>query len=173
MTIRRHLLAPILAIAWAAATGPVAADCDPAGPPEEVLPTAEVAFVGRVVEVQGPRATFAVSETWAGDVAEVVEVRGIIDQVAPNQAGEDDRAWVEGARYLVIPFVDGQLLRDHICTATTAWSDELAALRPANARILPNEAAAPVVSVPFILLVVAGAAGVLGLSALAFRHPRR
>ena len=86
MTILRRLIALILAIFSTAATaGPAAADCDPAGPPEEVLPTADVAFVGRAVEVQGPRATFAVSETWAGDVNAIVEVRGIIDQVAPNR----------------------------------------------------------------------------------------
>ena len=141
-------------------------------PPEEVLPTAEVAFVGRVVAVDGPLARFAVGEVWAGEVGETVEVHGMTRQIAPKEFGEDDHQWVDGATYLVIPLID-DVLRDSMCTATTEWTDDLAALRPANARILAIEAAAPVVSVPIILLVVAGAVGVLGLSALAFRHPRR
>ena len=169
MTIRERLIAPILAMAWAAAAGPVAADCDPAGSPEEVLPTAEVAFVGRVVEVQDGVARFAVSEVWAGAVGESVEVRGVTD-LAGNAVGEDDRQWVKAEMYLVIPFVDGPVLRDHICTATTAWTDELAGLRPADAReIVPEAPEEGVVSIGFVIFVVT-LVGVVGLSLIAFRR---
>lgn len=185
MRIRRSLPA-ILAILAAAAAGPVAADCDLAGPPEEVLPTARIAFVGRAIAVNGPIARFAVIEVWAGQVGEVVEVRGlfdppdpkavgqdvrqrveVIDQVARIQFSEDDRQWVEGAVYLVIPFVDSGVLRDHICTATTEWTDELAALRPATAQTV--EIPAPMA--PIFIGVVAVA--IMALSILGFRHPRR
>jgi len=169
MTIRPRLIAPILAIAWAAIAWPVAADCDPAGPPAEVLPTAEVAFVGRVLSVDGPSARFAVSEVWAGHVGSSAEVRGIVDH--PGGAiGEDDRQWVNAETYLVIPFVDGPVLRDHVCTATTVWTDELAALRPADAReIVPEAPEEEMVSIGLIILVVA-LMGTVGLSLLAFRR---
>jgi hypothetical protein len=168
MTLRR--LAPVLALlAFPVLASPAAADCDPAGAPAEALSTAEVAFVGRAITVAGPSARFAVQEVWAGEVDDVVEVRGVLDQLAPNQFGEDDRQWIEGATYLVIPTVDGSVLRDHICTATTEWADELEALRPADARVLTVEEAEWAVPWTAILVAVASAA-VIGLSALAFRR---
>lgn len=184
MRIRHSLPALILATISAAAAGPVAADCNLAGPPEEVLPTAQIAFVGRAIEVDGPIARFAVSEVWAGDVGDVVEVHGLLDPVEPGAKGrdglqpmdrpagraqlsEDDRQWVEGGVYLVIPFVDGNVLRDHICTATTEWTDELAALRPASAQVV--QVPTPIGPVFIGLAAVA----ILALSILGFRHPRR
>jgi hypothetical protein len=181
MRIRHSLPALILATISAAAAGPVAADCNLAGPPEEVLPTAQIAFVGRAIEVDGPIARFAVSEVWAGRVDPVVEGRGLLDPLDPKEDGrqpmdrpaeraqlsEDDRQWVEGALYLVIPFVDGNVLRDHICTATTEWTDELAALRPASAQMV--QVPTPIGPVFIGLSAVA----ILALSILAFRHPRR
>jgi hypothetical protein len=171
MTSSRRLLAPFLAIVWAAAANPVAADCDPVGSAEEVLPTAEVAFVGRVIDVQGAVARFEVGDVWAGDVGSSVEVRGVLDH--PGGAiGEDDRQWENAETYLVIPFVDGPVLRDHICTATTVWTDELAALRPEDAReIAPEAPQEGVVSIGFIIFAVTAAAvAILGISVLAFRN---
>ena len=80
---------------------------------------------------------------------------------------------MEGAVYLVIPFVDGQVLRDHICTATTGWTDELEALRPADAIF---HASVPMTEVAFpiqAILVGVAIAAVLVVSLLAFRHRPR
>jgi hypothetical protein len=73
MPIHRTL-AVAATLVWLTAADPVAADCDLAGPIEEALPDAPVAFVGTVVELDGPIATFTVSDVWTGKVAEVVAV---------------------------------------------------------------------------------------------------
>jgi hypothetical protein len=174
MPIRRLLIVTI-AISWLCLAPPAAADCEPAGPVEEALRTAPVAFVGTVVAMEGPAARFAVAEIWAGEVGPEVEVRGLSNDGGVDSgfgAGftEDDRRWTDGATYLVVPWVDGSVLRDSICTATTEWSDELTALRPANATILESQAtgsAEPPVWIP----AVAVAALVLAAgSVLAFRR---
>jgi hypothetical protein len=165
----RHALPLVLALALVAIHGPVAADCQPAGPPAEVLPNAEVAFVGEVVNVAGPRARFAVTEVWAGEVGEVVEVRGIMDNVDPNAFGEDDRQWTVGNVYLVIPFVDGNVLREHICTSTVEWQPELAELRPGDAEVAESPADQGGVPLPLLAVTAIGVV-VAGVSALAFRR---
>jgi hypothetical protein len=173
MPIRR-LFPLAFAVAVLGAAPPATADCDPAGPVERVLPKADVAFVGSVTATDGPVARFAVAEVWAGDVPDAVEVRGITDRLAGRggeaPVGEDDRLWTVGQTYLVVPTVDGGVLRDHICTATTEWSAELESLRPANARVVAAEedsgATVPteLIIVGAVVLVVAGA------SVLAFRR---
>ena len=175
MTVRT-LISIVLMLAWLATAGVVAADCEPAGPIEQVLPAARVAFVGTVVATEGPVATFEVTEVWAGEVGTSVEVRGLSDDVAGPDAGfgagftEDDRQWTEGATYLVVPFIDGGVLRDHICTATTEWSPELDELRPTEARTLtPAEAAPAGVPMP-VLLIGAMLVAVAGAAVLAFRR---
>ena len=175
MTVRT-LISIVLMLAWLATAAVVAADCEPAGPLDQVLPAAQVAFVGTVVATQGPVASFAVREVWAGEIGASVEVRGLSDDVAGPDAGfgagftEDDRQWTEGATYLVVPFIDGDVLRDHICTATTEWSPELDDLRPADARTLaPAEGAPAGVPMP-VLLIGAMLVVVAGASVLAFRR---
>jgi hypothetical protein len=164
-----------VAMTWLAGAAPVGADCQPAGPVQEALPAAPIAFVGVAASVEGPVATFAVREVWAGEVPDMVEVRGLADDVGVDVGfgagfSEDDRQWWPGDTYLVVPIVDGAVLRDSICTATTEWSPELEALRPANARIVggeePNGARLPteVILIGAVLLVVTGA------SVLAFRR---
>ena len=128
----RILLAVGLALANLSFPAVARADCQPASSVQEALANAEVAFVGTVVAaVQGePGASFLVDEVWVGNLPPTTEVRGIGD------AGflEDDRRWIVGVRYLVIPYVDGAVLRDNICTATLEWTDELAALKPQGAQ---------------------------------------
>lgn len=147
---------------------PAAADCQPAGPIQEELPRAEIAFVGTAVDVVGSMATFEVHEVWAGHVANVVEVHGLTSGV---EFSEDDRQWEAGMRYLVVPIVDGQVLRDSFCTPTTVWHSELAELRPATAEIVGADPDATSVSVPPALLL-AGLVVLLvaGASAYAFRR---
>ena len=177
--LRSALLALAVAGSLAAAT-PVAADCQMAGPLAAELQTAPVAFVGRVTATEGSAAQFTVAEVWAGDVGREVEIRGLTDRadpplgaqpIAPPEPiiSEDDRTWTVGATYLVLPVVDGAVLRDHICTATSEWVPELAELRPAGARVLAPGADADVAPLP--LIIVLAGLGMLGLiSLVAFRR---
>lgn len=157
-----------------------AADCQPAGALEEVVPAAPIVFVGTVTAVVGPAARFEVTEVWAGAIEGEVEVRGLTDGDGPDAGfgqgfSEDDRHWEIGTTYLVVPYADGGTLRDNICTATTVWTDELAALRPAE--VAPGgsggepatEPEAPSVPVTPIV-VVALATLVVGISFVAFRR---
>ena len=173
----RHLIPLALALAVLAAAPPARADCDPAGPVEQVLPKADVAFVGSVIATDGSVARFAVAEVWAGDLPDVVEVRGLIDRPAgrgdaggPAPIVEDDRLWTVGQTYLVIPTVDGDVLRDHGCTATTEWSAELESLRPPDARVVVGLREQGLTLPP--ILIPAGGIIVLiaAVSLLAFRR---
>ena len=147
---------------------PVAADCQPAGPIQEELPRAEVAFVGTAVDVVGSMATFSVHEVWTGSVAATVEVHGLSSGV---EFSEDDRRWEVGTRYLVVPIVEGPVLRDSFCTPTTEWQPELAALRPASAEIIGGDLEETAVSVPPALLLAGMVVLLLaGASAIAFRR---
>ena len=172
----RRALVGLSAAAWLLAPSSVLADCEPAGPIEQVLPTAPVAFVGTVVATEGPVATFAVTEVWAGEVGASIEVRGLSDDMGGPDAGfgagfsEDDRHWTEGVTYLVVPFVDGAVLRDHICTATTEWRPDLEDVRPADARALtPTDDAPAGIPLP-VVLVAAMVVAIAGASVLAFRR---
>jgi hypothetical protein len=180
----RHRASLVLALATVAVAvvppGTAFADCQPAGPLEQELPTAAVAFVGRVVATDGPVARFAVSEVWAGPVGAEVEVRGLSDEPArPGEGigrpavivGEDDRTWEAGATYLVVPFVDGAVLRDHLCTATTRWAPELADLRPPDARILAASGSSGGAALAPSILVLVGVIATIGVVAgVAFRR---
>lgn len=168
----------LLAI-WLVGAAPVAADCEPAAPLEQVLPKADVAFVGTVTTFEGSVATFAVREVWAGDVADSVSVRGFFEVLGGRAGlqvgggapvGEDDRLWTVGETYLVVPWIDGAILRDSICTATTAWSPDLEPLRPADARILGAEEPEATPIPPALILLGTVALVVLAASALAFRR---
>lgn len=162
----RRLLPVALALPWLLVAAPAFADCQMAGSVAEELARVRVAFVGTVTEVNGSTATFAVAEVWKGEVGAVTEVGGSFDD---GSFGEDDRGWNVGATYLVLPYVDGGSLRDTICSATTEWTDELAALRPAGAETV----AEPAPSGPSVLLVGIGLVVVIfaGISWMAFRRP--
>ena len=166
MPIRGSLPIAFAALVALLATTPAAADCELASFEEE-LATAPVAFVGAVLALNGPVATFRVLEVWAGDVPDPVEVRGLTD-LPEAMFGEDDRQWQPGSTYLVFPIVDGDVLRDSICTATSEWSPELEQFRPADARFVAGNGSEPApigaIVVGVVILAVAGA------SALAFRR---
>jgi hypothetical protein len=166
-----RLLMPsvILAVAALAVGAPPAtADCQPAGPIQEELPRAEIAFVGTALDVVGSMATFEVHEVWAGTLGPTVEVHGLTSGV---EFSEDDRRWEAGTRYLVVPIVDGQVLRDSFCTPTTEWHSELVALRPATAEIIAGDREADAVSLPPALLLTGLVVLLLaGASAFAFRR---
>ena len=117
-------------------------DCQPAPPIEEAVRTSELVFVGTVTSLDhgGRSATVQVAEVWrGGEMPATVTILGGTD---PARAMEDDRILEAGVRYVFVPFViDGRLV-DNICTATTAWVDDLAAIRPAGVRT-PTASAAP------------------------------
>ena len=166
--LTRRLLSVALALPWLLLlAAPAGADCQMAGSVAEELARVRVAFVGTVAAVNGSTATFDVAEVWKGDVGAVAEVGGAFDD---GSFGEDDRGWNVGATYLVLPYVDGGSLRDTICSATTEWTDELAALRPAGAETRVGE---PAPSGPSMLLLGIGLVVVLfaGISWIAFRRP--
>ena len=167
MPRRLPAIATLAVTLLATGAGQAAADCQPAEPIREAIPRAEVVFVGTAAEVVGSMARFEVHEVWAGTVGPAVEVHGLTSGV---EFSEDDRPWEAGTRYLVVPIVEGPVLRDSICTATTEWSADLEALRPANARTVSGEEAggatlpAELILFATVVLVVAGA------SVLAFRR---
>jgi hypothetical protein len=159
----------------------VAADCQPAGPIEEELARAPVAFVGTVTETIGSTARLTVREVWAGDIGPVVEIRGLggaavpkgraLVEAEPIPIQLDDRAWTVGATYLVVPWVEAGRLIESACTATTLWREELGALRPAEAVDLGvgSPGASSLGALPWILV---GVAGIAAVSVLAFRRSR-
>jgi hypothetical protein len=146
MDVARGLgrILPSVAIATAlvVAPAPALADCQMAPPIEEAVRTSELVFVGTVTALDnsGRSATVQVEEVWrGGEMPATVTIFGGTD---PEQAMEDDRTFEAGVRYVFVPFViDGRLV-DSICSATTAWVDELAAIRPAGVRT-PTPTAAP------------------------------
>jgi hypothetical protein len=158
-----------LAVAFAClGAGPVAADCQPVDSVQAALESAEVAFVGTAVAVSEARssATFRVEETWVGTVGPQVEVFGLN---GGRGVSEDDRTWQAGLRYLVIPYVIGGQLADHLCSGTTRWTNELVELRP------PGTVAAAAAEAPApppwpVLLAVASVLVVAIAGWLAFRQ---
>ena len=170
---RRTLATITFAFAWVAVAAPVAADCELAPPLPQALEQARVAFVGSVTALRGPAATFAVSEVWAGQLGPVVQVRGLSERsVGRSTHGEqsfveDDRRWELGETYLVVPILAGAVLRDSICTATTRWTDDLAAHRPSDPVVF---AATP--SSPMPVVLVAGAIAVLAATAWILKRRR-
>ena len=177
MRIPRLAMVAWTGLVMLASAAPTVADCQMAGPIEGELRLAPVAFVGRVTSTEGAAARFAVSEVWAGTVGDSVEVRGISDiggraepaAGEPFPIGEDDRTWTVGATYLVIPTIEGDVLRDSICSATTEWAPELRAAAPGCAdhrrRKQDDDG-----GLPLPAIVVLGSLAVIGvLSVVAFR----
>ena len=154
-----------------ASVASVRADCQPVESVEAALESAEVAFLGTAVAVSEARssATFRVEETWAGTVGPSVEVFGLN---GGRGMSEDDRTWQAGQRYLVIPYVIGGQLADHICSGTRPWANELAALRPPGA--IAVEPAATPAAPPWPVLIAVAIVLVVGLvGLLAFRRAER
>ena len=150
--------------------GAAAASCAEFPPFDEHLAQAEVVFVGAVTAVTDEQRTalVEVEETWRGPALPAeVTVHGGFEDLGFTSA---DRYFEAGTRYLFAPSFSEGRLEDNSCTATRPWSDDLAALRPATARVVEGEAAGGV-SIPAALLL----AGLVVLlvavaSALAFRR---
>ena len=127
-----------------AAPGAVLADC--AMPPsiEEVLETADIVFVGTVERTAEANrwASVTVEEVWRGpDQPATVLVKG---GPAGNAMTSVDRFFEAGVTYLFVPYLDPQAgLSDNACSSTQPFGEDLARLRPADARSPIGEANAP------------------------------
>ena len=119
------------------------ADCMMPPPVEEAARTADIVFVGTVTSTanRDSWASVTVEEVWRGpDQPATVVVKG---GPAGNAATSVDRSFVVGTKYLFFPYVDPEAgLSDNSCTNTQAWTNDLAAIRPADAR-QPTGASAP------------------------------
>ena len=128
---------PILAASLLlAAPGVALADCMMPPPINNAAQTAEIVFVGAVSATSnGNRwAEVAVQEVWRGpDMPATVVVQG---GPAGNSATSVDRSFQVGTTYLFFPYVDQSsgALTDNSCTSTTEWTEDLAKLRPSDAR---------------------------------------
>ena len=138
MKISKLSFPAVLALALALLPGTAAASCIEFPPIEEHLAQAQVVLVGTVQAVtnQDRTAQVEVHEIWrGGDIPALVTVYGGPDD--PNMATSTDRSYRPGIRYLfAVQALDGRL-EDNGCTATQEWTDDLAALRPANATSPP------------------------------------
>ncbi|OGO56433.1 MAG: hypothetical protein A2V85_03460 [Chloroflexi bacterium RBG_16_72_14] len=116
----------------------VSADCAALPSIDEAVLLGEVVFVGTVLRVDNQRrwATVRVEERWRGarDLAGTVEVRGGPE---PGTATSVDRLFGIG-RYLFVVTRGPDYLSDNACTATTAWTADLARLRPIDVSPAPD-----------------------------------
>jgi len=152
---------------------PAVASCALPIPIDQALRESDSVFVGSVVGLAnaGRTATFAVDEVWRGpDLPARVVVHGGPDG---NMFTSADRTWEAAAAYLVFASIVDRQLTDNACSNTQTWSDDLAGLRPTNARPPGDPSDSTTGGLPDTLLVVIGVVAALGLVSFAvFRRAR-
>jgi hypothetical protein len=163
------ILGLLILMSW---TRPVIASC--ALPPGEVGPRwsdADIVILGtvRAVADQDRIATVVVEEIWRGpDLPPEVTVRGGFGTGATFTSG--DRTFETDVRYLFDLRESEGSLQDNACSLTAPWSADLAALRPADARLVgtrpSSDANAIDLAGPLGILVIVGAVALtlLGLA---------
>lgn len=173
--MKRARIGLLLALGtWLLLPTRVAASCMAPPPIEVAIEEADVVFVGTVRELSNQNRTAGVEvhEVWRGtELPGAVTVHGGPDD--PNMLTSADRSFTRGTTYLFVPSAERGILLDNACSSTTVWSDELAALRPDDARPAagqPDDSARGGVPVPVIALGV-GALALALFSAVAFRRP--
>ena len=166
----------ILALSLGAAS--TRASCAGVSTPADAIADGQFAFVGTVESVRNTDrwAMFEVEEIWSPqDLPRFVEVRGSIHEDSFfgifSTVSSNDRYFEAGATYLVFPRSEGGLLFDDACSATEAWSEALAAHRPATAHP-PGEASTPAANLawPTLAAGIAALAVIGGGLALVWRH---
>ncbi|MEO8273039.1 MAG: hypothetical protein ABI620_03150 [Chloroflexota bacterium] len=132
-------LAALAAVVLLAQPSGVLASCRQPPDVKTAVNTADIVFVGTVTATTNSNswATVSVEEIWRGpDQAAEVVIRG---GPGGNSATSVDRAFEVGVKYLFFPYVDAAVgLSDNSCTSTTPWSEDLAALRPTDARAVTS-----------------------------------
>lgn len=173
MRTRSVVAAITLGLVGLLAPGAAAASCAEFPPLEEHLAQAEVVFVGTVVSVTDEQRTalVQVEEIWRGpELPAEVTVHGGFPDLGFTSA---DRSFETGVRYLFAPSLNEGRIEDNACTATQAWSDDLAAFRPTSTST-PEPTPADqsgAGGVPVAALVVAlSVMLVAGVSIVAFRR---
>jgi hypothetical protein len=167
----RRIVALSIVSTAALFAGPAVALADCMAPPpfDEAVKTADIILVGTVTAtINGNRwATVAVEEIWRGpDLPVALQIKGGPDA---NAASSVDRAFEVGQRYVFFPYFEADseplpgvpagALADNSCTSTQVWNDELAAFRPADARL--GEVGTTGDVMPVDLGFIAGIGGVL------------
>jgi hypothetical protein len=152
--------------------GVAAASCAEPPPLARHLGQADVVFVGTVVNLRNDdrAATFAVSEVWSGpELPAMVTVHGGPDE--PGLMTSVDRSYQGGVKYLVAASLVDGTITDNTCSATRAWDESLAALRPAEARPpIETAASSDPDSLPAVPLAMAALVALFAVgSVLAFR----
>ncbi len=129
-----RVLAATATLAFLLPSATTLASCMIPPPIDEAFESAEIVFVGTVTETsnRGTWASVAVEEVWKGpDQPIAVVIRG---GPGGNAATSVDRTFEIGVKYLFFPYADSEIgLADNSCSLTTPWSDDLVALRPADA----------------------------------------
>lgn len=136
--MRKAAAVAVAAVVAIALPGPASASCAQPPPLRVALEDAPVAFVGTVVATTNDErwATVEVSEVWAGEAGEVVEVRGgPEDPPGPmGVASSVDRSFRDGETYLFLPSGgEGGVFQDDACSSTTRYTEQVDDLRPAAA----------------------------------------
>lgn len=148
----------------------VAGSCATTPTIDDAVLLGDVVFVGTVLETEnsGRWATVRVEERWHGarDLPDTVQVRGGPD---PGTATSIDRTYAND-RYLFVVARQAGTLVDNQCTGTTAWTDDLARLRPFDVSPAPNVVSGTPVSELNVdrILPVAALAGALVIAVVAY-----
>ena len=120
------------------ATAPVAADCAVPATIPDAQRTRDILFVGTIAKLENDNrwAKVLINERWqnADGLPDTVDVRG---GPAAGTSSTTDRAYTDG-RYLFDVTNLGPYLQDTSCSATTAWTDDLARYRPSNVAEAPG-----------------------------------
>jgi len=132
------LLGGAFAAGWPGGPARVAASCEGSPDFDVAVLQGEVVFVGTVIRTENDLrwALVRIEERWQGadDLPLEVWVRG-----GPEGGSSTaiDRAF-SPTRYLFVGRRAGNDITDDICSATTAWTPDLARLRPANVSPAPD-----------------------------------
>lgn len=128
------VMTAVVAVFIALAASPAASSCGPTPSIEENLQTADLVFVGTVVELNNRNrwATFTLEEVWKGEPGSPrLDVRG---GPPGNVATSVDRTFEIDARYLVFATRGDRHWEDNICSATREYDQSLDRFKPAGAR---------------------------------------
>ena len=174
-TVREHtaarrlgslLVALLLALGPGLAATPALASCAPPRPVEESMLLSDAVLVGTVTHLEngGRWAVVKVEERWRGpeSLPDTIEVRGGPE---PGTSTSADRVFT-GERYLFFLTKGPGYFADNACSATTLWTDDLAAFRPSGVASAPGTAANPPMG-PLDLAVVLPLAALVGALVIA------
>lgn len=156
----KRILGALLMLCLPLLASPAAASCASPAPLEDELGRARTAFVGIVAATSNDdrTATVDVESIWLGEtLPQRVEVSGGPDDTeGVSVVSSVDRTWKSGRRYLFVLSDNTPPFTDDACSATTLYTDEVAALEPEGAATPRGDGAFnPWVLVGVALLAVA------------------